>query len=118
MVRDKARQIGDNSNLIREYPGLPGRVFGVAYSRDGSKIAAVSSLDGKGEVRVYNAADDAQVMRATVPTGGLYTVAFSADGKSLACGGFDGQVRLFDVASGQPLKAFFPVPVGQSVATK
>lgn len=116
MVRDKARQIGDNSNLIREFPALPGRVYCVAFSRDGQRIAAASSLDGKGEVRVYAVADGAQVMRAEVPTGGLFTVAFSADGKTLACGGFDGQVRLIDAASGQIVKAFFPVPVGQPVA--
>ncbi|MFM7071762.1 MAG: c-type cytochrome domain-containing protein [Planctomycetota bacterium] len=116
MVRDKARQIGDNSNLIREFPALPGRVYCVAFSRDGQRIAAASSLDGKGEVRVYAVADGAQVMRTEVPTGGLFTVAFSADGKALACGGFDGQVRLIDATSGQVVKAFFPVPVGQPVA--
>lgn len=62
MVRDKVRQIGDNSNLIREFPALPGRLFGVAYSRDGLRIAAASSLDGKGEVRVYSIADGVQQM--------------------------------------------------------
>ncbi len=116
MVRDKARQIGDNSNLIREFPALPGRVYCVAFSRDGERIAAVSSLDGKGEVRVYAVASGAQVMRAEIPSGGLFTVAFSADGKSVACGGFDGQVRIVDAATGQIVKAFFPVPVGQPVA--
>ena len=36
-------------------PRMPGRVFGVAYNHDGSQIAAGSSSDGVGEVRVYNA---------------------------------------------------------------
>ena len=31
----------------------PGRVFGVAYNHAGSRIAAGSSSDGTGEVRVY-----------------------------------------------------------------
>lgn len=111
MVRDKARQIGDNSNLIREFPAQPGRLYAVAFSRDGARVAAGSSLDGKGEVRVYNAADGAQVMRAETPTGGVFTVAFSPDGKTVAAAGFDGLVRLFDSANGQLIKEFFPVAI-------
>ena len=34
-------------------PPLPGRVYSVAVSADGKRIAAGSSLDGKGEVSVY-----------------------------------------------------------------
>ena len=34
-------------------PRLPGRVYSVAVSSDGKRIAAGSSLDGKGEVSVY-----------------------------------------------------------------
>lgn len=112
MVRDKARQIGDNSNLIREFPAQPGRIYGVAFSQDGNRIASVSSLDGKGELRVYNVADGAQVLRAEVPVGGLFSVSFSPDGKTVAAAGFDGQIRLFDAADGKLLKEFFPVAVG------
>jgi len=47
--------IGDDSNLIREFPPLPGRVCSVAISSDGKRIAAGSSLDGfSGEVAVYS----------------------------------------------------------------
>ena len=116
MTRDKVRQIGDNSNLLREFPALPGRVYSVAFSGDGARIAAGSSLDGKGEVRVYNVADGAQVMKAEIPTGGVFTVAFSPDGKTIACGGFDGQVRLLDAATGAVGKSFFPVPIQASTA--
>ncbi len=48
-----ARAIGDDSNLIRELPALTGRINGVAVSPDGKRIAAVSSLDGLGEVGIY-----------------------------------------------------------------
>src|SRR5262249_4007101 len=40
-------------NLIRELPALEGRVFSVAVSRDGKRIAAGSSLDGRGEIGIY-----------------------------------------------------------------
>jgi WD40 repeat protein/mono/diheme cytochrome c family protein len=55
VFRKTARVIGDDSNLIREFPPLPGRVYSVAVSGDGKRIAAGSSLDGSsGEVAVYS----------------------------------------------------------------
>jgi mono/diheme cytochrome c family protein len=112
MVRTEARKIGDNANLLREYSAMPGRVFGVAFSPDGSKIAAGSSSDGKGEVRVYNAADGAVVWKVEIPEGGVYTVDFSPDGQTVACGGFDGDVRLLAAADGKLIKRFTPVEIG------
>ena len=46
VFRQTVRVIGDDSNLIREFPPLPGRVYSVAVSTDGKRIAAGSSLDG------------------------------------------------------------------------
>ena len=46
VFRQTTRVIGDDSNLIREFPALPGRVYSVAVSADGKRIAAGSSLDG------------------------------------------------------------------------
>ena len=40
--------------MIREFPSLPGRIYSVAISSDGKRIAAGSSLDGAGEVSVYS----------------------------------------------------------------
>ncbi|MEZ6130914.1 MAG: DUF1549 domain-containing protein [Planctomycetaceae bacterium] len=54
VFRITARKIGDDSNLIKTLSPMTGRVFGVAVSRDGKRIAAVSSLDGKGELAVYS----------------------------------------------------------------
>ena len=48
-----SRVIGDDSNIIRELPKMHGRVYSIAVSRDGKRIAAGSGLDGKGEVSVY-----------------------------------------------------------------
>jgi WD40 repeat protein len=53
VFRLTARAIGDDSNLIRELPALTGRINGVTVSPDGTRIAAVSSLDGRGELGVY-----------------------------------------------------------------
>ena len=46
VFRQTVRVIGDDSNLIREFPPLPGRIYSVAVSADGKRIAAGSSLDG------------------------------------------------------------------------
>ena len=54
MFRITARKIGDDSNLIRNLNPMKGRVFGVAVSKDGKRIAAVSSLNGQGELAVYS----------------------------------------------------------------
>ncbi|MFO0950327.1 MAG: c-type cytochrome domain-containing protein [Isosphaeraceae bacterium] len=48
VFRQTSRVIGDDSNLIRVLPAMPGRVYGVALSADGTRIAAASSLDGRG----------------------------------------------------------------------
>ncbi len=50
LYRESARRIGDDANLIRKFPELRGRVFGVAVSRDGTRVAAASALDGTGQV--------------------------------------------------------------------
>jgi WD40 repeat protein/mono/diheme cytochrome c family protein len=119
MVRTEARKIGDNANLIREYGAMPGRVFGVAYSPDGSQIVAASSNDGTGQIRAYKAEDGAVLWQVDVPEGGMYTVDFSPDGKTVAAGGFDGDVRLYNATDGSPLKRFTPVEVtGQTVAAQ
>lgn len=53
IFRTSKRVIGDDANLIRKFPKLKGRVFDVAISRDGKRIAAGSCVDRSGEVRIY-----------------------------------------------------------------
>lgn len=113
MFREKARQIGDDFNLIRAFSPMPGRVFDVAYSRDGKLIAAGSSDDFSGEVRVYQVEDGKQLVGLSFPSG-IFAVAFHPSGEVLAAGGFDGSVRLIQVQQGTILKEFVPIAI-QSV---
>src|SRR5262249_239404 len=53
--REAKRVIGDDSNKVREFEKLPGRIFSARFSADGSRIVVGSSSEGKGEVRVYEA---------------------------------------------------------------
>ena len=50
MERITKRVIGDDANLIRRFPPMVGRIYGVAYAPDGKSVACGSSLDGKGQV--------------------------------------------------------------------
>ncbi len=53
VFRVSARKIGDNANLVRTFPEMPGRIFSVAISPDATRLAAASTLNGKAEVRVW-----------------------------------------------------------------
>jgi WD40 repeat protein len=57
MQRVVERKIGDDSNLVRVYPAMPGRIFAVAFSTDGTRLAAGSSENGEGHVRVFAVPD-------------------------------------------------------------
>ena len=111
MVREKARKIGDDFNLLRAFPKMPGRIFSVAFSRDGNQIVAGSSYNTQGEVRVFNYADAKELLKVAIPESSIYAVTFSHDGKQLAVAGYDGQVRLIDVADGNIKHSFPPVPL-------
>lgn len=59
MYRETVRKIGDNANLIRKYPAMEGRIWGVAFAPDGKTFAAVSSLNGRGQINFYKSDYDA-----------------------------------------------------------
>ncbi|MBL9114809.1 MAG: DUF1549 domain-containing protein [Verrucomicrobiaceae bacterium] len=139
MERTTKRVIGDNANLIRKFPGMKGRIFGVAFSPDGKRIAAGSSYEFTGAVNVYSAeydptmppevkkivetvngkgkelddwvTKDVKLVSTMSVSSGIYSVKFSPDGSKVVAGGADGKVRLFDAISGQLTKEFDCVPL-------
>jgi mono/diheme cytochrome c family protein len=124
MYRTKARQIGDDFNLIRAFsPSMPGRIFAAHFSPDGTRAVVGSSSDGKGEVRVYDVATGRQLQRPAgirgpfYPVtlegvrGPIYTLAHHPKEKVVASAGFDGVVYLHNADSGKLIREFVPVPV-------
>ncbi|MCA9057443.1 MAG: PD40 domain-containing protein, partial [Planctomycetaceae bacterium] len=61
VFRTTKRVIGDDANLIRRFPPMSGRVFAVAISPDGKRIAAGSCVDRTGEVQIYDYEFDSSV---------------------------------------------------------
>ena len=110
MFRKKARKIGDDFNLIRNFAKVPGRIFSTEYSADGGRIVVGSSKDGEGLVRVYQEGD-AKMLWEVKAAGGIYACAFNHDGKTVAAAGFQGKVLLIDAASGKIIKELIPVPL-------
>ncbi len=61
VFRVTERRIGDDSNLVRQFPAQPGRIFSVCTNHDGTLLAAASTLDGASSVRVYKYNFDASL---------------------------------------------------------
>jgi WD40 repeat protein len=117
MHRTTKRVIGDDANKVREYEKMPGLVYTLAFSADGSQFAAGSSLDGKGELRVYQTADGKVVSKLS-GIGPIYSVSFRPDGQVVASAGFDGVVRLSDAKTGKVIKEFTPVPLTKTAQAR
>ena len=118
MHRTKSRRIGDDFNLIRKFPELPGRIFVVCFSPDGKQVLAGSSLQGRGEVRVFETADAKPVSTFAGQSGALYAADFQPNGSRAATGGFDGKVRINNVATGELVLEFEPLPLEDTTGEK
>ena len=73
-------------------------ILDIAYSYDGSRLAVGSGIG----VWVYNALTGAEVDLLTGHTV-IRSVAFNPDGSTLAGGGWDGTIHLWDANTGQHL---------------
>lgn len=59
VFRATARKIGDDANLLRTLPTMPGRIFAVDISHDTRLLAAVSTIDGMSELCLWKAREQA-----------------------------------------------------------
>ena len=119
MLRNKARKIGDDFNLIKAYEKLDGRVFDTRFSNSGKYLAAVSSFNGKGQFKAYDVSSGKKLASVNHESGGWFALDFfgspsltaqsDAEKTLVALSGFDGVVRIYDL-SGKPILKFDSVP--------
>jgi WD40 repeat protein len=88
-------------SLKRTLPPHEASVYSVAFSPDGSILAAGS---GK-RVRLWSVATGQPLGELTGHERSVLAVAFSPDGRSLASGSEDGAVRLWSLGGDRPLRA-------------
>ena len=110
MHREKKREIGDDSNKIRDFEPMTGRISALAFDATGKRFAAAASLDGKGEVWVYDTESGKQAVRCEEISGPAYTVAWAPNGSWIASSGFDGVVWVNDATTGKLVTTFGVVP--------
>jgi RNA polymerase sigma factor (sigma-70 family) len=98
----------DRGQVVRSFRHQQ-MVFAGAFSPDG-KLLAADGYDQDGSkyfTRLWDVASGKELRRLAGGRGGLRSLAFSPDGKTLAGGGdSDGRLRLWDVATGQERRVF------------
>ncbi len=117
MIRVKKRRIGDDFNLIRKYPKLNGRVFDTCFSTDGKNIVAVSSYNGRGQLKVFATDTAKEITKYENQSGGLFAADFFPTGKHIATSGFDGVIQIIDTKTGKPVAQFNSVPLSKNKKT-
>jgi WD40 repeat protein len=94
-------------SLVQSYEGLPQDAYGVAWSADGSFLAAAGSKGGGGEVAIWSATTgERQILDLPVMSANLLGLAWHPTDSILAIGGSDGYVHICDVALGAPQRSF------------
>jgi WD40 repeat protein len=114
------RKIGDDSNLVRAYPALPGRVFAVAFSPKGTRLAAASSDGERGQIEIFAVPEEVQPPEdVRLIQGKVSTERTAEEVARLAAYHRTGAVRLAWATGGEfgPLYALAFLPDGKRIAS-
>jgi hypothetical protein len=96
---------GDGT-LLRRIGNVAERVYDLAFSPDGQRLAIASGTPGEiGEIKVFSIADGALLADLVKVEDAMFGVAFSPDGKRLAACGSDRSIRIYDATDWKELHA-------------
>ena len=115
IFREKARQIGDDFNLIRAYSKLPGRLCDLDLTPSGNKFIVGSSTAISGAARIYMTEDAAKFVDIPDVKSPVFAVSFRPDELQVAVSGFDGMIKLCNAETGVVEKTFPAAPLTPNV---
>ena len=101
----------EDAKQVRELGGFGGPVFHVQYHPDGKLIACSADKT----LRVFDPANGSQLRLLAGHADWVYTLAVAKDGRTLASGAWDGEVRLWETADGKPGKIILAAPGLKSI---
>jgi WD40 repeat protein len=99
---------------IREIGGFGGSVFKLRYTPDGQSLIAAGADKA---VAVFKP-NGSQVRRMQGHNDWIYALSISRDGKTVASGSWDGEVRLWNLADGKPLRTIIAAPGFKQAGTQ
>ncbi len=108
----------NDGKSIREIGGFGGTVFKLRYTPDGKNLIAV------GADKIVHVFDAKGAKVRTMPghNDWIYALAISSDSKTIASGSWDGDVKLWNLADGKPLRSIIAAPgykgIGVQAAAK
>jgi mono/diheme cytochrome c family protein len=105
----------DDGKQVRQIGGFNGAVFRIQYTPDGKSIVACASDK---IVAVVNPADGARLKALEGHADWVYSFAISGDGKTVASGSWDGEVRLWNFEDGKPIRTIMAAPGFKKLAAK
>ncbi|MDP8980910.1 MAG: hypothetical protein M3O35_09995 [Acidobacteriota bacterium] len=87
--------------------GAADAVRSVAFSRDGTQLAAAGGLPARsGEVLIFDIAQRKRLHTLRGHSDCIYAIAFSPDGRTLASGSYDKFVKLWDLAAEKEIRTY------------
>ncbi|MCC2672707.1 MAG: translocation protein TolB, partial [Armatimonadetes bacterium] len=128
--RVNAVAVSDDGNRIAAGSSLDGTgqvalyayTFSTALPPDIKKIQSKRSTQRTAAERAalakYTSSGVERTALVDLPQTGIYALAFSADGSSLAAAGTDGVIRLIDTTSGAIAKTISPAPIAGGAVAK
>jgi WD40 repeat protein len=96
----------NDGKAIRDMSGFGGTVFKLRYTPDGKNLIACS---GDKTVGVYTPTGS-QVRKLQGHNDWIYSLAISRDGKTVASGSWDGDVKLWNMADGKLIRSIVAAP--------
>jgi tricorn protease-like protein/mono/diheme cytochrome c family protein len=103
----------DDGKQVRAIGGFGGPVFKLLYHPNGKQLIACSADKA---LKVVDPSNGSQVRVMQGHNDWIYAFALSPDGQTIASGSWDGEVRLWNLADGKPLKTILAAPGLKTVA--